>query len=101
MTMLNLIQDAKVDLQDIWRYTFNTWGKSQAEIYLAAIEFACHQLVKSPLIGRPMPDLGVNVRVYRCQHHYIFYMIKQEVVIFLAFVHEKRDFLQQVITRLP
>jgi len=85
-TILHLISAAKSDLHDIWHYTVKAWGEAQAENYVALLQSACHQLVKSPLLGKPMPDLGEDVRVYRCQHHYIFYIEEQENIIFIAFI---------------
>lgn len=99
--VLHLIPAAKGDLQDVWRYTVKTWGETQAERYLASLQATCHQLIKSPPIGKPMPDLGDNVRAYRHQHHYIFYIEEWERIIFIAFIHEKRDLLRHILTRLP
>lgn len=97
---MHLIPAAKEDLQDIWRYTVKKWGRSQAELYISSLKSACHQLIFTPTIGRPAANLGKNVRIYRHQHHYIFYLEKQADIIFLAFLHEKRDILQHMLSRL-
>jgi len=98
---LHFIPAAKADLQEIWHYTVDTWGNAQAERYVAELKRTCHQLVESPSLGKPAPDVGDGVRVYRCQHHYIFYLEEKARTIFLAFIHEKRDILRHVVSRLP
>lgn len=97
---LHFIPAAKADLQEIWHYTVDRWGKKQAESYSVELKSACYQLIESPQLGRLIPEAGSGVRVYRCQHHYIFYLA-EEPTIFLAFMHKNRDILQHIITRLP
>lgn len=97
---LRLVPAAKADLQDVWRYTADRWGEAQAENYMASLKRACHELMDSPLLGKPVPDVGEAVLVCRCRHHCIFYLETQEQVTFLAFMHEKRDALRHVLSRL-
>ena len=98
---LHFIPAAKSDLQDIWRYTKKEWGLPQAETYVAELKRSCHTLIQSPFLGKALPDVDDGLRVFRCQHHYIFYLIEQERIVFLAFIHERRNILRHVITRLP
>lgn len=98
---LHFTPEAKNDLKSIWRYTYENWDESQAESYITALRKTCYQLSDLPSIGKPLPDVGEDVRVYRCQHHYIFYLKQNETITFLAFVHEKRDMLRYVLNRLP
>lgn len=98
---LHLIPAAKADLQEIWHYTVDTWGEAQAERYVAELKRTCYQLMEAPSLGKPALDVGDGVRVYRCQHHYIFYLEEKDHSIFLAFIHERRDILRHVVSRLP
>ena len=100
-SVLHIIPAAKRDLQDIWLYTLEMWGAVQAERYVTSLKEACNKLVKSPFLGKALPDLSEDVRVYYCQCHYIFYLKDADRIVFLAFLHEKRNVLQHVLGRLP
>ena len=50
--MLNIYQQtqAKQDLIDIWLYTANRWGETQADKYLDGLENSLQLLAEQPLI---------------------------------------------------
>ncbi len=95
-----MIPAAKTDLQDIWRYTVETWGERQAEAYISALKETCLTLTHQKQLGKFIPQVHTELRVYRCQHHFIFYITDSEDVIFVAFLHERMDMLKHLTTRL-
>lgn len=95
-----MIPAAKADLQDIWRYTVETWEEQQAENYVGTIKKACHTLIQQPQLGKALPAVHEELRVYRCQHHFIFYLTDSEHLIFIAFLHERMDMLKHLTARI-
>lgn len=97
---LNITAEAESDLREIWLYSVGEWGQTQADRYLDELMEMCNQLAVSKKLGKAVFEIGRNVYVYRCNHHYIFYLKKEDDLIFIAFMHEKRDILRHVAGRL-
>ncbi|MCE2927647.1 MAG: type II toxin-antitoxin system RelE/ParE family toxin [Rickettsiales bacterium] len=97
---LRLTSQAKADLQSIWRYTIETWSNDQANRYVDSIKQACLQLMHHPALGRRLIEIDPGLRVYRLQHHFIFYLEDRSGVIFIAFLHERMDIVNRLIHRL-
>ncbi len=55
---------AREDLKNIGRYTERTWGKTQRNRYLKAIEARFHWLAENPLLGKHRADI--------CEGYYSF-----------------------------
>jgi toxin ParE1/3/4 len=91
---------SKKDLKDIWHYTYKNWGEKQADNYLSAIRDACIELSKFPTIGRLFHGLDKEVRVYRYQKHYIFYIERKESIKIIAIIHEKMDIIKKIPWRI-
>lgn len=100
-TRLQITAEAESDLQEIWSYTINEWGKAQANRYLNELMEVCHQLVRTETSGKAILQAGANVYVCRCNRHFIYYLKRDGALIFIAFMHEKRDALRHVVARLP
>lgn len=97
---LRLTSQAKADLQSIWRYTIDTWSNDQANLYINSIKQACLQLMHHPALGRRLMEIAPGLRVYRLQHHFIFYLEDRSGVIFIAFLHERMDIVSRLSHRL-
>lgn len=101
MADYELTLDAEHDLLDIARYTIKTWGREQADRYetkltdcFAAIA-AGQARASTPLRHRP------DVRVTRCQHHYVFFLVRNDACpLILAVLHEKMDLMVRLRDRL-
>lgn len=96
MSSYQLTQSAEHDLWEIWNYTYDMWGETQADHYLSEIKDACITIVGNPDVGRVQYPLHRHVRVYRCNKHYIFYKTEIDVVTVLAILHEKMDAVRRV-----
>lgn len=99
--ILHLSPAAKVDLQEIWLYSSATWDKEQADKYVTGLKQVCYQLTELSSLGKSVSAIRADIRSYRYQRHYIIYIKETERVVFLAFIHEKRDTLRHVLSRLP
>jgi plasmid stabilization system protein ParE len=99
MRSYELTPDAEADLEEIVRYTIEQWGESQAESYLGKISQCFKNIAnkKTAAFLEKFPDACV----VRCEHHYVFYLIREEErpVIF-AVLHERIDMLIRLKDRL-
>jgi len=82
---------AKNDLQEIWRYTFERWGEQQAEKYVFQFEKTFHDLVKTPYLGRPRPDIQKDYRSLPEGKHIIFYRVTDNNIEIIGIPHASMD----------
>lgn len=99
MRSFDLTLAAEDDLTGIWLYTHKTWGQSQAETYFDQIVACCESIGDATAKSKAVKGLSDDIHVYRCQHHYIFFMPEKRPVI-LAILHERMDLLQRLRARL-
>jgi plasmid stabilization system protein ParE len=92
---------AEFDLREITRYTIEQWGVRQAAYYIGRLERAFGQIAENNIASRPFSDHYPQVRVARCEHHYIFYLLSEGAVPrILAVLHERMDMLARLADRL-
>ncbi|NES21786.1 MAG: type II toxin-antitoxin system RelE/ParE family toxin [Symploca sp. SIO3E6] len=68
-----LTKKAKADLKEIARYTSETWGREQRNVYLKKIDHTFHKLSDNPAQGRNCDYIRQGYRKYGIGKHYIFY----------------------------
>lgn len=97
--MIKLIfrQQAIMDLNDIWLYTFNVWSEIQADKYYESLEFGCNQIANNPDIGKEYEEIDRKLLGFRSGKHIIFYHVlnKHEVEI-IRILHERMDLINQL-----
>lgn len=91
---------AEEDLQGIWRYTFETWGFDQAEVYFEQMEACCKAVADGRARSKGLNALPSGVRIHHCKHHYIVYLDEDRRIIIIAILHERMDFMRRLKDRL-
>ena len=99
MKSYDLTLAAEEELRDIWRYTYETWGLDQAEKYFDQIEDCCEAVGEGRARSRSFSELPNDVRIYRCEHHYIVWLNEERPII-IAVLHARMDFVQRLKNRL-
>ena len=98
---LHYTNPALADFDDIYLYTLEKWGREQARRYVGAIETCCENVAKGDVITRSFSADGVECRVCRCEHHYIFLIDGENSEIsVVAVFHEKMDLIARLTERL-
>ena len=91
MASIYKLAKAKLDLIDVWLYTFNQWGESQADKYLDDLETSLHRLVEQPLICRERTQFNPPVRIHHYKHHLIVYTILSDGIKIIRVLHENMN----------
>lgn len=95
----HLTQDAESDLVEIWLYTYEQWGREQADRYLDSLEQGCEKIVGSLVTEKSFQEIHPRLRAVLCQHHYIFFLTNGKPTI-IGFLHERMDLLSRITSRL-
>jgi len=94
--------EAIQDLSAIARYTNDTWGREQAFRYAELLNKRFLAIAEGRLFSKVLFPKYPQVRVCRCEHHYIFFMSSQEgrKPVILAVLHERMNLLARLKDRL-
>jgi len=91
-----LTESAEKDLADIAKYTLETWGEEQLEIYRHLLEERLSLLVEFPELGRNHPMLRSDFRYVVEGKHYIFYRRVGADIEVLRFLHCRSDIISKL-----
>ncbi|MEX1118714.1 MAG: type II toxin-antitoxin system RelE/ParE family toxin [Terrimicrobiaceae bacterium] len=94
-----LSSGAESDIRQILEYTLDRWGAKQAAKYAASLETALGKLAAGEIEGREFSGNLPGVRVYRCEHHYIFFQPLAPSLVVLAILHEQMDLTSRLSDR--
>jgi len=91
-----LTRSAENDLADIAKYTIETWGEKQLEIYRHRLEKRLALLVEFSELGRNHPMLRSDFRYVVEGKHYIFYRRVNTDIEVLRFLHCRSDIISKL-----
>lgn len=91
MNSYEFTAQAAADLQEIGRYTKETWGLQQALRYREELEIALQKLSLSPDIGRQREAIASGVRSFRVAAHIVFYVRREGGITVLRLLHPSMD----------
>ncbi len=100
MPLYELTPAAEADLKDIARYTSKQWSRKQAIHYAGLLEAGFYQIAENKAFSRSFSETYPEVRVTKCEHHYIFYLFRGEHPCILAIFHEHMDLISRLQERL-
>ena len=75
---IRLSRKARQDFVEILRYTAQTWGPQQLEIYRDKIDDALQAISRNPELGHKREDLPTTHRAYLVGVHVIVYRIEDQ-----------------------
>jgi toxin ParE1/3/4 len=82
---------ARTDLEDIWRYTAQTWSANQAERYCTALERIFGVLLAMPEIARERDEFSPPVRIHVSGRHVIVYRVETDYLSIIRILGARQD----------
>ncbi len=92
MARYSLSKEAKADLDDILRYSIETFGLERAERYYLALEECLQRVADAPMLGRTIAGRSRTFFQYNCLRHGIFYINDDDGVFVVRVLHLTMDF---------
>ena len=86
-----LTPNAKSDLQEIWIYTLETWGQSQADDYIFEFFNRFEWLANQPLLGKNRQEISLGYYSFLQAEHIIFYEISDNGIAIIGILHQSMD----------
>ena len=101
MLSYELTTDADADLEGIVRYTIVEWGAEQASLYLDKLHQCFQKIAAKQVISKTFSERLPQVRVTRCEHHFIFYLHPEtHKPVIIAVLHGRMDLVTRLKDRL-
>lgn len=92
---------AETDLRGIIRYTRQQWGDDQVRAYIAKLTRCIENAVSGQRSTKDMNDIHAGLRMSRCEHHYVFYLLREnQPALIVAIFHERMDLMTRLTERL-
>lgn len=93
--------DAEKDLQDIARYTLNTWGKTIFEQYRNGLKKTFNAIGNREVLEKGFSKQFPELLVTKFKYHFVFYILnKQLKPLIIGVIHEQRDIVKHLSERL-
>lgn len=92
MTRFFVTGKAASDLKEIGRYSLETWGKRQRDVYLRQLASRFQWISENPNAGRQWPDLDDTILSFPEGEHLIFYRRTADAVEILRVLHKRMDY---------
>lgn len=89
-----LTAKARDDLDDIWRYTAESWSLSQADIYLAQLVMAFDGILAQPEMAREYVEFTPPVRILIHQGYVIVYRLEHAEIAIIRVLGGRQDWKQ-------
>ena len=102
MRHYRITPEARDDLQGIARYTKQTWGSAQANIYRDQLIARFTEIARDNYVHRHFSKALPEVCVTHCEHHFVFYLQAQDKTpaSIIAVLHENMDLVARLKNRL-
>lgn len=92
---------AEADLREVIRHTREHWGGAQVRRYIAKLEEGISRLAGRQGTFKDMGALYPALRVARCEHHYVFCLLREDApALIVAIFHERMDLMARLADRL-
>ncbi len=88
-----LAPQALADLDDIWRYTAETWSIAQADRYIDGLVEIFEAIAVTPTLAHERTEFSPPVRIHVHQSHLIVYRIADGHVAILRLLGGRQDWL--------
>lgn len=88
-----LLEKARVDLEDIWLYTFTNWSEEQANKYVGSLLDEIEYLAKHPESGRDQSHIREGYKYSQIESHLIYYRSIKEgkEIEVIRILHQRMD----------
>lgn len=92
MKKYTLTRMAEKDIREIWKYTVENWGESQAFDYLNGLEMRLEELSEAPdTLGITRPDIKPNYMSCLYKSHIVFFIKRTNSIEVIRVLHQSMD----------
>ena len=95
MSEINYGPAALADLEDIWSYTVQRWGRKQARDYAKMLDDRCRAVLDGTVIPQKADYVRRGYWRLRAGSHYVFIKRREAAIDVVRIVHARMNILKQ------
>lgn len=81
------------DLEEIWRYTAETWSVAQADRYTDDLARVFETISALPSLARERPEFNPPVRIHTHERHLVIYALSDDQLVIVRLLGGRQDWL--------
>ena len=82
---------AQADVEQIWAFSVDRWGRDQAEKYLREIQRGIDRAADNPMIGRVCDEVRSGYRRHPVGSHVLFYRVEGNMIDVVRILHKRME----------
>lgn len=86
-----LSNKADADLDDIYAYSYRTFGEAKADAYFLSLRDCLQALADNPRMGQPAGFLHAGLLCHRHARHRVYYLIETADIFVVRVLHDAMD----------
>ena len=91
MISIDILPEARRDLDDILYFTFCEWGMQQAEHYLSLLHLGIDRLSDMPKLGLACDEIHPGYRKLLIEKHVVYYRRDDHRVFIIRIIDQRMD----------
>lgn len=84
-------REARRDLEQIWRYSFETWGEERADLYVTEIDGVLRMISENTGIARSAAHIRLGLWRYPVGSHIIYFRVAEASIRVVRILHARMD----------
>lgn len=89
----HISDQARSDLRNIWKYSFENWGEIVSNNYIHQISRKINKdLVRNPKLGIMCNDVKYKYRKIAVGSHLVFYKVDAKKIFVVRILHKRMDY---------
>jgi toxin ParE1/3/4 len=89
---IELSPKALADLDAIWEYSVENWGKAWSQAYVRGMNVALELVAANPHMARDAGSIRPGLLKYNVGSHVIFFRLNDRAVVVSRILHSRMDF---------
>ena len=82
---------AEQDLLDIWLYSYENWGETQADKYVDELESVIKSIAANPFSYKEREEFSPPIRICHHARHLIIYTVSNTSLSIIRILHNRMD----------
>lgn len=91
---IEIQSQAFVDLEEIYSYSFITFGEIKANDYAQNLNAKIESLIENPYVGYDYSFIAIGLQRLIVESHSVFYRVDTEVITIIRVLHQSRDVIK-------
>jgi toxin ParE1/3/4 len=96
VTAYRITVAARTQIAALYAWSIERWGAEHARRYLADLDAGMRELIETPALARPRPDLDPRLFVRRVRAHHLYVAFLSEAPVSVAVLHCRMDAIRHL-----